>query len=84
MSYLQEDAERAEARMFLRFAAQALTEVERLAIAVMMEGLPPADAAEVAGCAQSTIYDAQTRGLRKMREQLSRLGFTATNQLMST
>ena len=84
MSYLQANAERSEAQMILRFAAIGLTKRERLAIGVMLDGVRQADVAEMMGCTRSNISMAQTKGLRKMRKQLARMGFTATRQLLST
>ena len=72
-----------EARLLLRYAANQLSEIERLAAEGFARDIPQRDLARPEiGFRRGAIYYAQHRALRKMRARLESIGIRSVRQVL--
>ena len=72
-----------ETRLVLRHAAQDLTAKEKFAISVMLAGCGDIEARRKYGLSRQALYNARTRGLRRMRARLEALRIKSISDLLS-
>jgi hypothetical protein len=82
-SELHTAAERAEARLLLRWAASTLNPTEKLALSAFMTELPRPQAAAIRGCTRGGIWMAEQKALKKMRRRFAELRITSSPQVLS-
>ncbi len=71
-----------ELRLFLALAAEELTEKQRWALYVWLEGRTERDAASENGTTRTAVWIHRRAALRKMRERLNRAGIYSSSDLL--
>lgn len=79
----QRSSEIQEAGLLLRWAAQSLTQTERVALGVLADGGTLTAAAERRGCSKQAIQQAQRLGIAKMRRNLAALRISSTRDVLT-
>lgn len=76
-------AERADARLLIRWAATTLTDNERVCLEAFAAGEGAPVTARRIGITKGGVWMLRQSGLRKIRTRLERIGITSTGMLLS-
>jgi DNA-directed RNA polymerase specialized sigma24 family protein len=75
-------AELSEARLIIRFAANALSPIERAAVAAFISETPEREASVEHGITRGGVWMARQRAFVKMRKRLAMLGIESAEDVL--